>query len=153
MTKENERKPGSSMNRVARGLAVAIMTLTAACLFPAAHAKDSPEDNTRVYQHTYDEIFQASLEAMERIGLYASATDKENGTISGTGGDCTSRNTAFTHTCDLKIHIEIVSSKPETRVTIIETKKHGHGDGWVPIERPFKQKFFGELQKVLATYR
>jgi hypothetical protein len=137
---------------VGRLALIALVALITAILSPAAQAKDKPEESTRVYEYTYDEVFQASLDAMERIGLYVTDRDKEKRTIRGKGGDCTPRGSYMGNTCDLEIHIEIISSKPETRVTL-EVKKHGAGNLLVHVERDYKEKYFAELQKVLATYR
>ena len=40
---------------------------------------------TRVYQHTYDEVFQACQEAIERLGWSITDKDSDKGTINGFG--------------------------------------------------------------------
>ncbi len=40
---------------------------------------DKHKSATRVYQHTYDEVFQASLEAMERMGLFVESKGQGQG--------------------------------------------------------------------------
>jgi len=111
-------------------------------------SKDKDQEFTRVYQHTYDEVFQASLEAIERMGLFVTAQDKDKGTIGGKGshqqkGVQLPRDWAF------DIHIETLSTKPETRVTINASSR-----GWVLASEKaaFKQDMASELQKVLSTY-
>jgi hypothetical protein len=42
---------------------------------PAVPGKDKDQESTRVFQHTYDEVFQASQEAIERMGLFLIAKD------------------------------------------------------------------------------
>ncbi len=103
----------------------------------------SSKEVSRVYQHTYDEVFQATQEAIERMGLFVTAKDKEKGTISGNGvykwagKDCT-----------FDIHIEAINTSPETRVTI-----NGKVKGIIPgSESKLKADFLAMLQQVLATY-
>ena len=116
----------------------------------AAPNKDKDESFTRVYQHTYDEVFQASLEAIERMGMFVTAKDKDKGTIAGYGHS----NATTPITVYFDIHIEAVNTTPETRVTINTTAK---GGAFCPgcksgNMNQFKDHFSTELQKVLATY-
>jgi hypothetical protein len=111
-------------------------------------SNDKDKEFTRVYQHTYDEVFQASLEAIERLGMFVTAKDKDKGTIAGNG------KTSASITVYFDIHIEAVNTTPETRVTINATAK---GGGVCPGCKSanmnyFKDHFSTELQKVLATY-
>jgi len=115
---------------------------------PAVPSKDKDEALTRVYQHTYDEVFQASLEATERMGLFVTAQDKDKGTISGKGSH-QQKGVQLPRDWTFDIHIETLSTKPETRVTINASSR-----GWVLASEKaaFKQDMASELQKVLATY-
>jgi len=106
--------------------------------------KDKDQEFTRVYQHTYDEVFQASLETIERMGLFLTDKDKDKGTISGNGAYDFGGNRPRKGTFD--IHIEALNTKPETRVTI-NAKFRGMKD-WA-----FPERFLSELQKVLSTYK
>ena len=107
-----------------------------------APAKDNPDDFSRVFNHTYDEVFQASQDAIERIGWFITKADKDKGTITGYGMYGKNNNT-------FEIHIEAVSQKPETRAAIA-MKTHL----LVGVERRgLATKFFVELQKVLVTYK
>jgi len=112
-------------------------------LASGAPNNDKHKTATRIYQHTYDEVFQASLEAIERMGLFVEDKDKDKGTISGNGvykwagKDCT-----------FDIHIEAINTSPETRVTINAKVK-----GIIPgSESKLKADFLAMLQQVLATY-
>lgn len=127
---------------------VTLVVVAAAILVPAAQAKDNSEENTRVYQHSYDEVFQASLQTIERMGVFVNAKDKDKGTISGSclyqpppaGGQ-------YKVTYD--ILIEALNTKPETQVRInVKAKSMFAGT----VEKGFKMRFFTELQKVLSTY-
>ncbi len=117
----------------------------------AAPSKDKDEAFTRVYQHTYDEVFQGSLETIERLGMFVTAKDKDKGTIAGNGHS----NATTPVTVYFEIHIEAVNATPETRVTINTTAK-----GAPPLcmgcksgnMAQFKDHFSTELQKVLSTY-
>src|SRR5208337_2315281 len=111
-------------------------------------SNDKDKEFTRVYQHTYDEVFQASLETIERLGMFVTAKDKDKGTIAGNG------KTSASLTVYFDIHIEAVNTTPETRVTINTTAK---GGGVCPGCKSanmnyFKEHFSTELQKVLSTY-
>jgi hypothetical protein len=116
---------------------------------PAAPKKD--DTSSQVYQHTYDEVFQASLEAIERLGLFVAAQDKDKGTVSGNGAY---RMQCVAGPCDMNvtfgIRIQTVSTKPETRVTIDATRHGmtGHGEGITQ----FKNAFLRAVQQVLSTY-
>ncbi len=124
---------------VGRLALIALVVLTVAFLVPAAQAKDKPEDNTRIYRHTYDEVFQAGQDAIERKGCFVTGADKDKGIISGTcgGGKPT-----------LELHVETVSQNPETRVTFLFPKvRFGQSKGYL------LDLFSTELQKVLASYK
>lgn len=113
---------------------------------PAAPNKD--QALTQTYLHTYDEVFQASLEAIERMGLFVTAQDKDKGTISGKGSH-QQKGVQLPRDWTFDIHIETLSTKPETRVTINASSR-----GWVLASEKaaFKQDMASELQKVLSTY-
>ncbi len=149
MTKENEcRKLHSSTNLAARGLFTAIVAMTVAFLVPAAQAAQGKTmEATQVYQHTYDEVFEASQAAVERLGYVVTDKDKDKGTISGAGMNPTILGVEIT----FDIRIEALNSKPETRVTVgARLKKRpllGGGPG------AFLERYLSELPKVLATYR
>ncbi len=150
------RQSRSSINLAAAGLVVAITVLTVAFFFPAAQTKANDkgksDDFTRVYEHTYDEVFQASIERIERMGMFVTAKDKDKGQISG-DGMYTSSNGGIVRTIKMAfdIHIATVSAKPETQVTIRAKAKGMIETGW--MERNFKNDFLVGLQKVLATYK
>ena len=146
MPRENQcsRFPGAK-HLAARGLVVAIMVLSAAFLFFASgSAKDrpyDPDDFTRVYGFTYDEVFQAAKDAMLRRGIYVREADKEKRIISTVHGGQ-----------GLVVHIEPISPKPEVRVTIDVLYAK-------PPKQPGLSRYqsaksvFDELSKVLATYQ
>jgi hypothetical protein len=115
---------------------------------PAAPSKDKDQVFTQIYLHTYDEVFQASLEAIERMGLFVTAQDKDKGTISGKGSH-QQKGVQLPRDWTFDIHIETLSTKPETRVTINASSR-----GWVLASEKaaFKQDMASELQKVLSTY-
>jgi len=129
-----------------------MLVVFAPALFaPTASAKDKPENSTRIYTHTYDEVFQASQETIERMGLFITDKDKDKGTISGNGkyrvlcgyGPC-----FMTLTFDIRL--ETVSTKPETRVTI-DVKRQA--SAFNPRgQSEVKNEFLSQLQKTLATY-
>jgi len=105
---------------------------------PAAPGKDPV--CIQVYQHTFDEVFQAVLETSERMGYPLLDKDKEKGRISVS---------ADKH-IDFYIHVEVLNTKPETQVTI-DPKFKGFkiSSG---AQREFAEKFLKELLKVLSTY-
>jgi hypothetical protein len=115
---------------------------------PAAPNKDKDKQFTQVYQHSYDEVFQASQEAIERMGCFVTNADKDKGVISG-NGRCARGAPGYMFKVDFEIRIESVSTKPETRVTVNAQSK-GWGRG--AIKENFKDDFSRELQKVLSTY-
>ncbi len=109
-------------------------------------AKD--DTSSQVYQHTYDEVFQASQEASERLGYSVTAKDKDKGTISGNGAFDPQNGMAPTQ-CTFDILIETLNAKPETRLTINVKAKSMFGGR---VEKAFKLRFLGEVHKVLSTY-
>lgn len=109
---------------------------------PAAPNKES----TQVYEHTYDEVFQASLDAIERMGVFVAAKDKDKGTISGKGKYLFPGGGA---PITFEIHIVAVSTKPETRLM---TNCKATGLAARVTEQTFVDKFPIEVQKVLSTY-
>jgi hypothetical protein len=124
---------------------ITLVVLTAVCLFPAAQAKDKPEDYTMVVLHTYDEVFQAAQTAVERKGWIVTGTDKDKGVITAKNPD---------GKCVIELHVEIISQKPETRVTMNIIKNYGFWKkplgGW---DASVWQMVSSEMQKVLATYQ
>ena len=141
----------SLVNVAAMGLAVAIVVLTAAFLVPAVRAKDNPEDSTRVYKHTYDEVFQGAQEAVERMGCFVTDANKVKGVITG-NGKCAHGRPGYggPYKVEFEITIESVNANPETRVTI-RPQIHGLiAHTWAKV---FRDDLFAEIQKVLVTYK
>jgi len=118
---------------------------TGGTALPAAPRKD--DTSSQVYQHSYDEVFQASQETIERMGMFVGAKDKDKGAISGNGSYQVPGGGRFNVNFD--ILIETLNTKPETRVTI-NAKAKGMFAGMV--EKGFKLRFLGDLQQVLSTY-
>ena len=135
---QDNRQRQSPLSRipVATAIAVAIVVLAVACLMLDAHAKDNPDDFTRVYAHTYDEVFQAAQTAVERLGWFVTSQDKDKGVVVVDYGK--------KHY--LEVHLETVSAKPETRLTIVVFTCR------TCSRRIPADMLFSELQKVLATY-
>ena len=132
-------------------LAVILVVMTVSCLAPGASKSDKDQEFTRIYQHTYDEVFQASQKAIERMGYFVTAKDKDKGTISGNGIFYTKTSVGIKgRKCSFDIHIETLNTSPQTRVTINATVKCI--GGWAPANT-LKETFLTELQKVLSTYR
>lgn len=134
-------------------LAVMLVVLATSSMAAGAPGKDKDEQFSQIYRHTYDEVFQASQEAIERIPrLSVTATDKDKGTISG-GGSYVPLGSVYNSKCTFSVHIEVVNDKPQTRVTI-DAKARGSlpGLGGV-LANQLRTRFLGELQQVLATYR
>jgi len=143
---QSRRPDGETLGRLV--LAALVVLITAFLLFPAAQAKEGKSRVvTQVCQRSYDEVFQASQEAVGRLGYSVTDKDKDKGTISGGGTNPMIVGAEIT----FDIRIEALNSKPETRVTMSSRlKKHGLTGGG-PGE--FPERFLSELQKVLATYR
>ncbi len=123
---------------------LAVLWLALCSLVPAVYAKDNPDDFTRVYSHSYDEVWDATHEVIERAGWFVTSEDKDKGTISGNGLAGNPKNT-FT------LHIETVSPKPETRVTI-DVKWNQHAGAWGARKRE-AHGILARIQTILATYR
>jgi len=135
------------INRAALVLAVVTLFLAATFLPPATNAKDNPDDYTRTYSHTFDEVFQAAPTAIERQGYFVTGKDKEKGTITASG--VVPNPTGVSHKVDFTLRIETVGTE-ETRVTV---DPDIHGFGGSSFRKRFVSNMFIELQKVLATYR
>src|SRR5208337_462606 len=107
------------------------------------------QDSTKVYEHTYDEVFQACGEAIERMGLFVTAKDKDKGTISGGGKYTVQGATTGTGQITFDLHIEAISTKPETRLTAHAQAKGILSKGY---DWAFVDNFRVEVHKVLSTY-
>jgi hypothetical protein len=145
--RENEHLRYRFLGRLSvMALAALLGVVVIAPLAPAAPKKD--DTASQVYQHTYDEVFQAAQEAIERMGLFLGDKDKDKGTLNGNGPY---QEPGFTGTFKMifDIHIETLSTKPETRLTINTQVK-----GMVARHelQSFNQRFLSEVQKALATY-
>jgi hypothetical protein len=134
---------------VALVLGILIFGVYGAPSASAAPNKDKDDQLTRIYTHTYDEVFQASQETIERLGLTVTNADKEKGTIGG-DGQYRMRNGDFAK-LNVLARIETVSAKPEVRVTLVLKIKAPPLEGGM-ARNNFVLNFFDELQKVLATY-
>ncbi len=148
----------NSLRIAAAALCFVVAALAAILVSPAkADAKDKPEDYTRVYQHTYDEVFQATQKAIERMGCFVKTTDQAKGAIAG-NGKCATGVAGFSPTMSWKVEFEVrietVSAKPETRVSVEATTKGQFGNygGVGGARKAFKEQLLSEIQKVLATY-
>jgi hypothetical protein len=130
------------VNLAALGQVIVMMALAVAFSSGSAQAKDK-EPFERIYAYTYEEVFQAAQEAAERQGWSVTSADKDRGVILGGGVPGCSK-------CTFEVHIEIVSPKPETRVTF----QFEHCCNW---DRRYRQGqsdgYLGDIQKVLVTYK
>jgi hypothetical protein len=129
---------------------VTLVLLAVAFSVPAVAGKDKDDQPTRIYTHTFDEVFQATQETIERLGLTVMNTDKDKGNIGG-DGSYRMRNGDFAKV-NLVAHVETISSKPEVRVTLALKIKAPPLEGGM-ARNNFVPDFFNELQKVLSTYR
>jgi hypothetical protein len=128
-------------------LAVAILVVVLGALATVSFSSsafgknklDEECTDTRIYQHTYDEVFQAAQDAIERKGWFVTNADKDKGTISGH---------MESPKVTLEIHVEPVSPKPETRVTFSIMCNSKYRYRMQPVN-----SFLSLVQKVLATYR
>lgn len=132
---------------------VALVTLVVLTVAPFAPGKDNKNDfkkqASRTYSHTYDEAFQASQNALERMGMNVTAKDKDKGTLSG-NGKYVPKGWVASLSFTFDVHVETVNTNPETRVTIYFKKNGSWGMG--REEDAFGDDFLSEVQKVLATY-
>jgi hypothetical protein len=138
-------------------LAVAILVAVLGALgtvsfASSAFGKEKPEEFARTYNHTYSGVFQATQEAIERMGMFVADKDKDKGTFTGDGDyqgmtDTGPRRIPMA----FDILIESVSTKPETRVTILRIQTKGVFSG--QFRKPFASDLLAELQRVLATYK
>ncbi len=108
---------------------------------PASATPNKDKEFTQVYQHTYDEVFQAIQETVERKGYFVTDKDKDKGTFIATSSN---------RKVDFYLHVETLNTKPETRVTVIPKLRGSKlfGSGLAQDS----EDFLKELQKVLATY-
>jgi hypothetical protein len=147
MRRENEggrsRWVGSiAISAFALVLGVLIFGGYGASVANGAPGKDKGEDFTRVYRYTYDEVFAATQDAIERLGWSVTNADKDKGTITGRGIYHKNSNT-------FEIHVETVSPKPETRMTVVQIKTGiFFSNGKLEAGQ-----LFSEVQKVLVTYK
>ncbi len=133
-------------------LVLALCAVAASPFLTPAYAKNGSDKDSRVYNHSFDEVFQAAQDAMERMGLSVTAKDKARGTINSAGDYLTQCGAG---PCKVKMSLEVlvetVSPRPQTRLTINYKRKTmitGAGTSGY-----FKSAYLSELQKVLATYK
>ncbi len=136
---------------VSKLVLIVLAVLTAASSATASE-QEMNQEGSQTYQHTYDEVFQASKKTIERKGWFITASDKDKGIISGT----MTMGTAIGKD-SFNIHVEALNTKPETRVTL-QVKyyyKKQWGVSYKVMEQPGRSginSFLSELQKVLSTY-
>ncbi|MGA2327731.1 MAG: hypothetical protein ABSH05_15715 [Bryobacteraceae bacterium] len=143
MEKNENRRFRFQSCSAATAVAVTLSVLATAGLAYAGKPKDKKQEATRVYRHTYDDVFQALQEAIERQGDFIDHVDKDKGTITANCGKMMCTPT-------YEVQVVSVSVAPETRVTIrVTTKGHLCGNIWEGVANGL----LGRLQIVLATYR
>jgi len=135
------RKNGCGRSRYPAGAAVATLSLLSLVLILASLAQGAPNkdpDSTRIYRHSYDEVFQASQDVIKQLHFVVTDKDKDKGTIDGTGmgGKLT-----------FDLHIEVLSDKPETRVTASVKVKGMFMGTWGPV---YTEKILTDLQQALS---
>ncbi len=115
-----------------------VVALTVSCATTGVPSKDNPE-YTHIVWHRYDEVFQASMKAIERAHFFVTASDKHNGTITGTA-TANSINT-------FEIHINALNTKePETQVTFVPISGKWFGsDYWPAVSWDFFRALLGVL--------
>jgi len=160
MTTRDCKDSGRSRYPIGAGvsrLAVMLVVLAVAPLALTAPKKDKNEDGnydphevTQVYQHTYDEVFQACQEAIERLGWFLTDKDTNKGTITGHNKEYFRGSGIFV----FGMHIESLNTKPETRVTINShwTKKKPWLEDRKQYTQGFEDNLSSTVQKVLSTY-
>ena len=133
----------SSINRAARVIVVSVALVFA---LPTVQAKDKTQEFTQIFTHTYDEVFQAVPDTIERMGLFVTDKNDKSGLVNGKGSykAVLWNGVPYNYKMTFSIHVETVSAKPETKVTI---------DVSGGAREFFARDFFRELQKVLATYK
>jgi len=103
-------------------------------------------NRSETYNYTFDEVFQAAQETIQRMGAFVDSADKDKGIITG-HGTRKFPSGLITHVVTFEIHVELLSAKPETNVRI-NTKDQ-------PPKRPcssgFNDDFHSGLQKLLVT--
>ena len=138
------------------GIGVALMIVLTGCVNLSPEAKFPPADYPQVYFHTFDECMDAAPTAIERLGWKITNVDKDKGTIAGAvplGYPLPGFVPSGASEQPFEIHIETVSSKPETRVTLVELKTfatHGFGS---QLNKSRAEQFSIEFSKALATLR
>jgi hypothetical protein len=125
------------------------LVILLAPVFSVRSALGTPknDDFTEVYAHTYDEVFQAVQEAIERRGHFITEKDKDKGTITGHGTPAVLGT--MRRRVDFTLRVETISAQPQTRVTIELKVRMLAGE----YRKNFVREIFSETQKVLATYR
>jgi tRNA/tmRNA/rRNA uracil-C5-methylase (TrmA/RlmC/RlmD family) len=144
------RSPSMALVRRLEKLAVILLALTLASCATDAPAPGTDTvvqcSETLVYQHTYDEVFQACQEAIERVGLSVTDKDSDKGAINVFDGK-------GKHIFSL--HVETINTNPEVSVTF---KEYWTRIPQVPRSmdeancRMCLLNLSHEVPKVLATY-
>lgn len=160
MHRGNRKRPRHSLSATLGKMALLIPVLTFTCIASGASKNDNdkdgnyyPHEMTQVYQHTYDEVFQACQEAVERKGWFVTEEDKDKGTISGHDNSGQLWSPFI-----FSIHIESLNTKPETQVTInghLARKGGFHAIGHNGLEdlpELLEKELTSEMQKVLSTF-
>jgi hypothetical protein len=146
------------MNVSLERLTIVILALTVApaILTFKAYGKDIEvtAQSSQIYDHTFDEVFQACQETFERDGLFIVDKSKDKGTLTAKSAGQTDKDDRYA----FDVRVETVSNKPETRVTVIAHlvspwHKLVGKSFYERLAQNSSQGFVVKLQKVLATYR
>ena len=146
MVKTHKRiKSKNSINQTAVAISVVTLIVAAAFLTPAVKAKDNPDDYTRVYSHTFDEVFQAAQKAVERQGYFVTDSNKEKGVITGKG-DMPIPTAGVTRHFEFTLRLETTAAE-QTRATIDVVFKGNCLDTLPPSSKKWRQTFLQNYKR------
>jgi hypothetical protein len=151
--RSNESRQLRSFGRSALApLALAIFLQAPAFSLRVVQAQEKPKDNrddfTRVYEFTYNDVFEAAYQYYFRDGANIKTADKDKGLLIVVGNAINGPEDR----CTNDIRIEAISPAPETRVTFHRQCGKPIHHKWEPAFRTAGRFFIG-LQKILATYK
>ena len=119
-------------------------------------ATDYQTTKSRVYNYTFDEVFDASVDAIMRTGYSVDVEDREAGLISGSGLNRRHGvNGPLSCNITYAIYVEEVNTKPRTKSTVIVDVHSSTMFLWSAGPETsliVNSEISDQLQKILASY-